>query len=62
MNHSEGPITHIDSEFDRARALTGTDVEGSHGANLDPGWRIGNAVNGGLLLSLAGTALRRQLS
>lgn len=62
MSHPEDPIANLDSEFDRALALTVTDAEGSHGANLDPGWRIGNAVNGGLLLSLAGTALRRQLS
>lgn len=62
MNHSEGRVTNSDSEFDRALALTATDVEGSHDALLGPGWQIGNAINGGLLLSLAGTALRRRLS
>jgi acyl-CoA thioesterase len=62
MNDSRDRIINNDSEFDRALTLTGTDIEGSEGAHLDAGWQIGNAINGGLLLALAGSALRRRLS
>jgi len=62
MNASEGRIANNDSEFDRALALTEPDVDGAQIAALDAGWQIGNAINGGLLPSLAGAALRRRLS
>jgi len=62
MNASEGRIASNDSEFDRALALTEPDVDGVQTAALDAGWQIGNAINGGFLLSLAGAALRRRLS
>ena len=62
MNDKEGRIVNTDSELDRALALTETDVEGTQLADLDAGWLIGNAVNGGLMLALAGAALRQRLS
>ncbi len=50
------------SEFDREIAVTGRpDQPGAYDAELGPGWRIGGGVNGGLLLALAGHALRREL-
>lgn len=50
------------SEFDREIAVTGrADQPGIYDAELGPGWRIGGGVNGGLLLALAGHALRREL-
>lgn len=62
MNESESRIAYNDSEFDRALALTEPDGDGAQMATLYAGWQIGNAINGGLLLSLAGAALRRRLS
>lgn len=52
-----------DSEFDRAIAVRPLPDAGpgTWSAQLDPGWRIGNAVNGGLLLALAAGALRHEL-
>lgn len=50
------------SEFDRGTAVVprpGT--PGVYDAVLDPGWRIGAGINGGLLLALAGRALSRHL-
>jgi len=44
------------SEFDRAVAVTATGS--AYDATLDAGWLIGSGVNGGLLLAVAGTALR----
>ena len=50
------------SEFDREIAVTGrADQPGAYDAELGQGWRIGGGVNGGLLLALAGHALRREL-
>ena len=50
------------SEFDREIAVTGrADQPGAYDAELGEGWRIGGGVNGGLLLALAGHALRREL-
>lgn len=50
------------SEFDREIAVTGrADQPGVYDAELGQGWRIGGGVNGGLLLALAGHALRREL-
>ena len=37
------------------------DQPGAYDAELGEGWRIGDGVNGGLLLALAGHALRREL-
>ena len=62
MNDSEGRIANNGSEFDRALALTQPDVHGAQNAVLDAGWQIGNAINGGLLLAMAGAALRRRLA
>ena len=59
------------SEFDREIALepavvdsaTGADPSGvgTYRGTLGEGWRIGGGINGGLLLALAGHALRREL-
>lgn len=50
------------TEFDREIAVTGrADQPGVYDAELGQGWRIGGGVNGGLLLALAGHALRREL-
>lgn len=50
------------SEFDREIALDPRAGEaGVYDAGLGDGWRIGGGVNGGLLLALAGHALRREL-
>ena len=49
-------------EFDRGTAVARRDGEPSvYDAVLDPGWRIGGGINGGLLLALAGRALSEQL-
>jgi acyl-CoA thioesterase len=56
-------VEETSSEFDRSIAL-GPDPTGSRGAwtaELGAGWRIADAVNGGLLLALAGNALRHEL-
>lgn len=51
-----------ESEFDREIALDAADGEpGTYRGRLGEGWRIGGGVNGGLLLALAGHALRREL-
>ena len=44
------------SEFDRAVAVAATGS--AYDATLDAGWQIGSGVNGGLLLAVAGNALR----
>lgn len=62
MSDTDDRINNNDSEFDRALALTVTDQDTRYLAELSAGWQIGNAINGGLLLSLAGSALRRVLS
>lgn len=50
------------SEFDREIALDAADGEpGTYRGQLGEGWRIGGGINGGLLLALAGHALRREL-
>jgi acyl-CoA thioesterase len=49
------------SELDRALALTPLQDDGAFGAELGAGWLIGNAVNGGLLMALAGAALATEL-
>lgn len=50
------------SEFDREIALEPVGGEsGTYRGALGQGWRIGGGVNGGLLLALAGHALRREL-
>ena len=51
------------SELDRALRLSPRSEEpGTYDAELDSGWQIGGGVNGGLLLSLVGTALRARLA
>ena len=50
------------SEFDRGIAVTARPgVPSVYDAALDPGWRIGGGINGGLLLALVGNALRQEL-
>jgi acyl-CoA thioesterase len=50
------------SEFDREIAIDGREGEaGVYAGRLGEGWRIGGGVNGGLLLALAGHALRCEL-
>ncbi len=49
------------SEFDDAVAVTPV-TEGLWAGRLDDGWSIGGAVNGGLLMALAGSALGRHLA
>ncbi|WP_225448147.1 thioesterase family protein [Streptacidiphilus sp. P02-A3a] len=51
-----------DSEFDRGSAVVEREgAPGVYDAELDPGWRIGGGINGGLLLALAARALSRHL-
>lgn len=50
------------SEFDRGTAVRARAGSPSvYDADLDPGWRIGGGINGGLLLALVGNALRAEL-
>ena len=50
------------SEFDAAIAVLGRAGDpGAYDAVIGEGWRIGGGVNGGLLLALAGHALRLEL-
>lgn len=44
------------SEFDDAIVLSGPDASGSFQAALSEDWKIGEAVNGGLLMALAARA------
>jgi Acyl-CoA thioesterase C-terminal domain/Acyl-CoA thioesterase N-terminal domain len=56
-------VTSDLSELDRAlRLLPRPEEPGAYDAALDAGWQIGGGVNGGLLLSLVGTALRETLA
>jgi acyl-coenzyme A thioesterase PaaI-like protein len=50
------------SELDRALELTPLGDAGAFAAELHAGWLVGNAVNGGLLMALAGQALSVELS
>jgi acyl-CoA thioesterase len=55
-------VTNADSEFDRGIALAARKSgRGVYDGELGDGWQIGGGVNGGLLLALAGHALRREL-
>ena len=45
------------SELDQLLALSGGEEPGSFRATIEDGWAIGPAVNGGVLLAMAGTAL-----
>lgn len=47
------------TEFDREIAVSPRDEEGVYDGALGDGWLIGAGVNGGLLLAMAGHALRR---
>ena len=51
---------HADSELDQALALTRQDHATFEG-RLGEGWTIGHAVNGGVLLALAGRALQETI-
>jgi hypothetical protein len=50
----------LSSELDQALTLEPR-VAGSYAADLDAGWTIGHAVNGGLLLAVLGKALQQTL-
>jgi acyl-CoA thioesterase len=50
-----------DFEFDRATALAPGVGPGEWIAALDDQWRIGNGINGGLLMAIAAAALRGDL-
>ena len=52
----------VTSELDEALTLAPLGEPGSYGAELGAGWLIGNAVNGGLLMALAGRALSVELA
>jgi acyl-coenzyme A thioesterase PaaI-like protein len=51
-----------DSEFDRATSLTRGPQAGERTAHLDDQWRIGNGINGGLLMAIGAAALRLTLT
>lgn len=55
-------MSESESEFDQAMALAPGDEPGTYEGALGEGWRIGGGVNGGLLLALAGQALRYELA
>lgn len=56
-----GPVVS-QSEFDAGSAVTArAGEEGVYDAELGEGWRIGDGVNGGILLALVGRALQDQL-
>jgi acyl-CoA thioesterase len=46
-----------DTELDRLLTLSDGDVPGSYRTTIEDGWAIGHAVNGGVMLAMAGTAL-----
>lgn len=50
------------SDYDRAIATRPTDVPGRYAGELTDGWLIGNAVNGGLVMSLAATGLATRIA
>ena len=60
------PPADFEFEFDRAiaavrRAADPAATEAVYDAVLDPGWRVGGWINGGLMLALAGRALSHHL-
>jgi len=58
FGHSADP----GSEFDRGTAVARrAEAPAVYDAVLDPGWRIGGGINGGLLLALAARALSQHL-
>ncbi|QMU76796.1 thioesterase family protein [Streptacidiphilus sp. PB12-B1b] len=59
-------MTTTPAEFDRGTALTRREADPADPGTvfdtvLDPGWRIGGWINGGLLLALTGRALSQHL-
>ena len=52
----------VTSELDEALTLAPQGEPGAYDAELGAGWLIGNAVNGGLLMALAGRALSVELA
>ncbi|MCD4525579.1 thioesterase family protein [Nocardioides sp. cx-173] len=48
------------SVFDKTTAVT-PEGDGRYAAELDPGWQVGGAVNGGYLLGVVGNAIRAAL-
>lgn len=53
------PVT--DTEYDAAIALTDTDLSGTYAGAFGDGWRIGNAVNGGVVMAVATAAMQRRV-
>ncbi len=51
-----------ESEFDQAIALNPGSEPGTYDGALGEGWRIGGGINGGLLLAVAGHALKHELA
>lgn len=58
MNDAPAPV----SEYDRAIALSPSDAPGRYAAVFDDQWLIGNAVNGGVVMCLATTALADRIA
>lgn len=59
MSHADQITEKTDTEFDREVALIRrSDDPGTYDATLGDGWQIGAGINGGLLLAMAGNALR----
>lgn len=54
--------TPATSEFDVARTLTRSPTPGHYLGEFGEGWSIGLAVNGGMVMAVATTALRRRLA
>lgn len=51
-------LSESESEFDNGIAVRERAGQpGSYDAELDPGWKVGAGINGGLLLAMAGNAL-----
>jgi acyl-CoA thioesterase len=62
VEQASGSDAGSEFEFDRGTAVTRRAGEPPvYDAVLDPGWRIGGGINGGLLLALAARALSQHL-
>ncbi len=63
MTLTERSAELTDSEFDRGIAVRARHDDPSvHDAELGEGWQVGAGINGGLLVALAGNALRATFS
>ena len=60
MTTTEQKPERTESEFDRGIALRRREDDArTYDGDLDGGWKVGEGINGGLLLALAGNALRQ---